>query len=119
MRILYIEDEKYLAEAVIHLLKKEKINVDWTGDGEEGLELALKPNYDVIVLDVMLPGISGLEILQTVRGRGIKTPIIMLSALNEVEDRIKGLDYGADDYLAKPFKTAELVCKFGDVSFDI
>ena len=111
MRILYIEDEKYLAEAVIHLLKKEKINVDWTGDGEEGLELALKPNYDVIVLDIMLPGLSGLEILQTVRGRGIKTPIIMLSALNEVEDKIKGLEYGADDYLAKPFKTAELVAR--------
>ena len=111
MRILYIEDEKYLAEAVIHLLKKEKINVDWTGDGEEGLELALKPNYDVIVLDIMLPGLSGLDILQTVRGRGIKTPIIMLSALNEVEDKIKGLEYGADDYLAKPFKTAELVAR--------
>ena len=111
MRILYIEDEKYLAEAVIHLLKKEKINVDWTGDGEEGLELALKPNYDVIVLDIMLPGLSGLEILQTVRGRGIKTPIIMLSALNEIEDKIKGLEYGADDYLAKPFKTAELVAR--------
>lgn len=111
MRILYVEDEKYLAEAVIHLLKKEKINVDWAADGEEGLELALKPNYDVIVLDIMLPKLSGLDILQTVRGRGIKTPIIMLSALNEVEDKIKGLDYGADDYLAKPFKTAELIAR--------
>ena len=111
MRILYVEDEKYLAEAVIHLLKKEKINVDWAADGEEGLELALKPNYDVIVLDIMLPKLSGLDILQTVRGRGIKTPIIMLSALNEVEDKIKGLDCGADDYLAKPFKTAELIAR--------
>lgn len=111
MRILYVEDEKYLAEAVIHLLKKEKINVDWAADGEEGLELALKPNYDVIVLDIILPKLSGLDILQTVRGRGIKTPIIMLSALNEVEDKIKGLDYGADDYLAKPFKTAELIAR--------
>lgn len=111
MRILYVEDEKYLAEAVIHLLKKEKINVDWAADGEEGLELALKPNYDVIVLDIMLPKLSGLDILQTVRGRGIKMPIIMLSALNEVEDKIKGLDYGADDYLAKPFKTAELIAR--------
>lgn len=111
MRILYVEDEKYLAEAVIHLLKKEKINVDWAADGEEGLELALKPNYDVIVLDIMLPKLSGLDILQTLRGRGIKTPIIMLSALNEVEDKIKGLDYGADDYLAKPFKTAELIAR--------
>lgn len=111
MRILYVEDEKYLAEAVIYILKKEKINVDWADDGEEGLELALKPNYDVIVLDIMLPHVSGLEILEAVRGRGIKTPIIMLSALAEVEDKVRGLEYGADDYLAKPFKTAELVAR--------
>lgn len=111
MRILYVEDEKYLAEAVIHLLKKDKINVDWAEDGERGLELALKPNYDVIVLDIMLPKMSGLEILTTIRNRGIKTPVIMLSALNEVEDKIKGLEYGADDYLAKPFKTAELIAR--------
>ena len=111
MRILYVEDEKFLAEAVIHMLKKAKIDVDHTVDGEEGLELALKPNYDVIVLDIMLPHLSGLEILQTIRERGIKTPVIMLSALNEVEDKIRGLDYGADDYLAKPFKTAELIAR--------
>ena len=111
MRILYVEDEKFLAEAVIHLLKKEKINVDHAADGEEGLELALKPNYDVIVLDIMLPKLSGLDILKAVRGHGIKTPVIMLSALNEVEDKIRGLDYGADDYLAKPFKTAELIAR--------
>ena len=111
MKILYVEDEKYLAEAVIHVLKKSKINVDWAADGEEGLELALKHNYDVIVLDIMLPKLSGLEILQTVRSRGVKTPVIMLSALNEVEDKIRGLEYGADDYLAKPFKTAELVAR--------
>lgn len=111
MRILYVEDEKYLAEAVIHLLRKEKINLDHAEDGETGLELALKPNYDVLVLDIMLPKMSGLEILETVRNRGIKTPVIMLSALNEVEDKIKGLEYGADDYLAKPFKTAELIAR--------
>ncbi|MBQ3352876.1 response regulator transcription factor [Candidatus Saccharibacteria bacterium] len=111
MRILYVEDEKYLAEAVIHLLKKEKIMVTHAADGNTGLDLALKPDYDVIVLDIMLPGLSGLEILKTIRNRGIKTPVIMLSALNEVEDKIKGLDYGADDYLAKPFKTAELIAR--------
>ena len=111
MRILYVEDEQYLAEAVIHLLKKDNINVDWASDGTEGLELALKPNYDVVVLDIMLPGVSGLEILTAMRNRGIKTPVIMLSALNEVEDEIKGLEYGADDYLAKPFKTAELIAR--------
>ena len=111
MRILYIEDEKYLAEAVIHLLKKEKIAVDWVADGEEGLDLALKPNYDAIVLDIMLPKLSGLEILKIMRERCIKTPVIMLSALNEVEDKINGLEMGADDYLAKPFKTAELIAR--------
>ncbi|MBQ2672688.1 response regulator transcription factor [Candidatus Saccharibacteria bacterium] len=111
MRILYVEDEKFLAEAVIHLLKKDKISVDHVLDGEEGLELALKPNYDVVVLDIMLPHLSGLEILKIMRERGVKTPVIMLSALNEVEDKIKGLDYGADDYLAKPFKTAELIAR--------
>ncbi|MBR3228620.1 response regulator transcription factor [Candidatus Saccharibacteria bacterium] len=111
MRILYVEDEKYLAEAVIHMLKKEKINTDWADDGEKGLNLALKPNYDVIVLDIMLPHMSGLDILKTIRARGVKTPVIMLSALGEVEDKIKGLEYGADDYLAKPFKTAELIAR--------
>ena len=111
MRILYIEDEKFLAEAVIHLLKKQKIDVDWVEDGENGLELALKPNYDAIALDIMLPKLSGLEILKTIRNRGVKTPVIMLSALGEVDDKVKGLECGADDYLAKPFKTAELIAR--------
>lgn len=115
MRILYVEDEKYLAEAVIHLLKKNKISVDWACDGEEGLSLALKPNYDCIVLDIMLPKISGIDILKTIRNRGNKTPVIMLSALNEVEDKIRGLELGADDYLAKPFKTAELIARINAV----
>ena len=136
MRILYVEDEKFLAEAVVHLLKKEKIAVDWVDNGEEGCELALKPNYDVAVLDIMLPGMSGLEILEAMRKRGVKTPVIILSALNEVEDKIRGLDTGADDYLAKPFKTSELIARiralvrrpplaeqqvleFGDLTFDI
>lgn len=111
MRILYVEDETFLAEAVIHLLKKDKIMVDWAADGEEGLELALKPYYDCVVLDIMLPHLSGLEILEAMRRRGVKTPVIMLSALNEVEDKVKGLERGADDYLAKPFKTAELIAR--------
>lgn len=111
MRILYVEDEKILAEAVIHLLKNSKIAVDWAADGEEGLELALKPNYDAIVLDIILPKMSGLEILAAIRTRGINTPVIILSALNEVDDKINGLNMGADDYLAKPFKTAELIAR--------
>lgn len=111
MRILYVEDEKYLADAVIHVLKKNGIAVDWAADGEEGLDLAVKPYYDAIVLDIMLPKLSGLDILTTVRKRGIQTPIIMLSALSQVEDKVKGLERGADDYLAKPFKTSELVAR--------
>ena len=110
-RILYVEDEKYLAEAVIHLLKKDKIMVDWCEDGEQGLEMALKNNYDAIVLDVMLPKLSGLEILKTIRNKNVRTPVIMLSALGEVQDKVRGLDDGADDYLAKPFKTAELIAR--------
>ena len=111
MRILYVEDEKILADAVTHLLKKANINVDWAEDGEEGLRLAKKPVYDAIVLDIMLPKMSGLEILEIIRKQGIKTPVIMLSALSEVEDKIKGLEIGADDYLAKPFKTSELIAR--------
>ena len=111
MRILYVEDEKFLADAVIHVLDKNGICVDWAEDGEKGLELALKPFYDCIVLDVMLPKLSGFDILKRVRERNIKTPIIMLSAMSQAEDKIRGLNYGADDYLAKPFKTAELVAR--------
>lgn len=116
MRILYVEDEEFLAEAVIHMLKKEHIFVDWAKDGEEGLELALKPNYDAIVLDVMLPKLSGIDILKTIRDRGVHTPVIMLSALNEVDDKIRGLENGADDYLAKPFKTAELIARLNAIT---
>lgn len=111
MRILYVEDEKYLADAVVHLLKKSDIAVDWVADGEAGLELALKPNYDCLVLDIMLPKLSGLEILQAVRRRGITTPVIMLSALAEVDDKVHALEAGADDYLAKPFKVTELAAR--------
>ncbi|MBR2830804.1 response regulator transcription factor [Candidatus Saccharibacteria bacterium] len=135
MRILYVEDEQFLAEAVMHVLEKNKISVDHAADGEEGLELAMKPNYDCVVLDIMLPKLSGLEILSTMRARGVKTPVIMLSALSEVEDKVRGLEKGADDYLAKPFKTVGLIARinalcrrpvemekkileFGDLRFD-
>ncbi|MBQ9019804.1 response regulator transcription factor [Candidatus Saccharibacteria bacterium] len=116
MRILYVEDEKYLADAVIHVLDKAGISVDWASDGEQGLDMAVKPIYDAIVLDIMLPKISGLDILRTIREHNIKTPVIMLSALSQVEDKIKGLNYGADDYLAKPFKTQELIARLNALS---
>ncbi len=111
MRILYVEDEKYLADAVIHMLKKADITVDWADDGEKGLDMSVSPIYDAIVLDIMLPKLSGLDILKAIRDRGIKTPVIMLSALSEVEDKVRGLTMGADDYLSKPFKTSELIAR--------
>ena len=111
MRILYVEDEKYLADAVIHMLKKSDIAVDWADDGEKGLDMSVNPIYDASVLDVMLPKLSGFDILKAIRDRNIKTPVIMLSALSEVEDKVKGLTMGADDYLSKPFKTSELIAR--------
>ena len=111
MRVLYVEDEKFLAEAVKHNLEKEKIDCDLAFDGEDGLNKAIDKIYDVVILDVMLPKISGIDILRRMRERKISTPVIMLSALSEVEDKVNGLDAGADDYLAKPFKTAELVAR--------
>ena len=136
MRILYVEDEKLLADAVVHLLSKSGISVDWVEDGEKGLELATKLNYDCIVLDIMLPKMSGVEILKTIRKNQVKTPVIMLSALSEVGDKVRGLEQGADDYLGKPFKAAELIARinalcrrpplqttktysFGDLTFDV
>jgi DNA-binding response OmpR family regulator len=111
MRVLYVEDEKYLADAVKHNLEKQGIKVDHAADGEAGLDLAMQDSYDCIVLDIMLPKMSGIEILKHIRKNNINTPVIMLSALSEVEDKVRGLDSGADDYLAKPFKTVELIAR--------
>lgn len=111
MRVLYVEDEQFLAEAVKHNLSKEDIECDLAFDGEDGLNMALDEIYDVVILDVMLPKLSGIDILRRMRERKIATPVIMLSALSEVEDKVHGLESGADDYLAKPFKTAELVAR--------
>ena len=111
MRVLYVEDEQFLAEAVKHNLNKEDIECDLAFNGEDGLNMALDKIYDVVILDVMLPKLSGIDILRRMRERKIATPVIMLSALSEVEDKVHGLESGADDYLAKPFKTAELVAR--------
>ena len=111
MRVLYVEDEKFLADAVKYNLAKAEIKADIANDGESGLDKAVTGIYDVIILDIMLPKMSGVDILKHLRERKIKTPLIMLSALSEVEDKVRGLDAGADDYLAKPFKTVELVAR--------
>ena len=94
MRILYVEDEKFLADAVKYNLEKEKFTVDVANDGETGLEMAVKDIYDCVVLDIMLPKLSGIEILTRMREKKVTTPVIMLSALSEVEDKVLHLRRG-------------------------
>lgn len=111
MRILVVEDEKYLAEALAHILKENKYTVDTVYDGEAGLDYALSDVYDVIILDIMLPKMNGIDALREMRKENIKTPVILLTAKSDVSDKINGLDSGADDYLAKPFNTGELLAR--------
>lgn len=111
MRVLYVEDATFLAEAVKHNLERQGILVDLVNNGEDGLENAMSDIYDCVVLDIMLPKLSGTDILKRMREKNVQTPVIMLSALSEVETKISHLDHGADDYLAKPFKTVELVAR--------
>ena len=111
MRILIVEDEKYIARSIAEVLKKNGYAADLAHDGEYGLDCALAEIYDVIVLDIMLPKIDGLCVLKEIRNANISTPIILLTAKGELDDKIKGLDLGADDYLAKPFYTEELLAR--------
>ena len=111
LRILLIEDEFSLADALRASLKKENYIVDLVRDGEEGLMQALTGIYDVTILDIMLPKINGFEVLKKVRKNNIKTPILILTAKSELDDKITGLDGGADDYLTKPFQTRELLAR--------
>lgn len=111
MKVLMVEDEKYIAEAVAQVLKKNHYSVDLAFDGEYGLDCAVSNIYDIIILDIMLPKISGLKILKRLRDENLATPVILLTARGETEDKIKGLDCGADDYLAKPFHTDELLAR--------
>ena len=106
-----VEDEKYIAEAVAQVLKKYHYLVDLAFDGVEGLDYAQSDIYDVIILDVMLPKMDGFEVLKSIRKQKLNTPIIMLTAKGEVEDKVQGLDNGADDYLTKPFHTDELLAR--------
>jgi DNA-binding response OmpR family regulator len=100
MRVLLVEDEKQLAEALTELLIKNKYLVDTVYDGEAGYDYAITGIYDVIILDIMLPQLNGLELLKQLRSNGISTPTILLTAKGEVKDKVIGLDSGADDYLA-------------------
>lgn len=116
MRILFIEDEKKITDALKELCRIQNIDCDVANDGEEGLLFALNPIYDVIVLDIMLPGKNGLEILKEVRDHDITTPILLLTAKGTVDDKVKGLDLGADDYLVKPFSAKELFARIRALS---
>ena len=137
MRILIVEDEVYLAEALSQVLMQHNYTVDTFNDGEDGYDNALTGIYDAIILDVMLPGMNGFEIVKNLRSEKINTPVMLLTAKGDVKDRIHGLDCGADDYLPKPFDTGELLArlraltrrgnevilsnneiKFGDITLD-
>ena len=111
MKLLYAEDESAMAEAVTDILRYHKYSVDTVRDGREALDYALVEKYDGIILDVMMPKLSGLEVLQRLRQEGCRTPVLLLTAKSEVEDRIEGLDAGADDYLPKPFAMGELLAR--------
>ena len=111
MRILVVEDEKNLNDIIVKRLILEKYGVDTCFNGNDALEYIFSTEYDVIVSDIMLPGIDGFEILKRIREKGIKTLVLLLTALDGIEDRVKGLDYGADDYLVKPFAFDELMAR--------
>ena len=111
MRILVVEDEKKINDIIVKTLKQEKYGVDSCVDGEEALDYIFSVEYDIILLDIMLPKRDGFEVLKSIRKKGIKTPVLFLTARDEIEDRVKGLDLGADDYLVKPFAFEELLAR--------
>ena len=111
MYILVVEDEHRLAQVVRRVLEEEGHTVDVAYDGEEGLALAPDGSHDVIVLDILLPGMDGIEVCRTLRRERVDTPVLLLTALDSVDDRVRGLDAGADDYLPKPFAFQELLAR--------
>ncbi|MCR5482279.1 MAG: response regulator transcription factor [Clostridia bacterium] len=135
MRVLLAEDEKRMASALIALLRQEKYDVDHMEDGASALDALESGVYDIAVLDVMMPEMNGFDVARRARSKGVKTPILMLTAKSQLDDKVEGLDSGADDYLTKPFQTKELLARmralgrrnvnfqdgsltFGDLSLD-
>ncbi|HEV3233318.1 MAG: two-component system response regulator RppA [Candidatus Dormiibacterota bacterium] len=116
MRLLIVEDERKLARLLQGLLEDENHAVDVAYDGDEGLDFVRAGDYDLIILDVLLPGVDGLEVCRRVRAMKVRTPILMLTARTSVDDRVAGLDAGADDYLTKPFAFAELMARIRALS---
>lgn len=111
MRVLIVEDEVRLADALMHILEQEKYMVDVVHNGQDALDYAMTEIYDVIVLDVMLPSINGYQVATMLRKQKIATPILMLTAKDEVANKVAGLDSGADDYMTKPFAPEELLAR--------
>ncbi len=116
MRILIVEDEAKIAAAIDRVLKSERYSTDVAADGVGALALAAERDYDVILLDRMLPDLDGTEVLSLLRSRGVATPVLMLTALGSLDHRVEGLDRGADDYLAKPFAFSELLARIRALS---
>jgi len=115
MKILLVEDDRSISRFIAKGLKEKGYVVDVSPDGEEGLQLILNQSYDLVVLDILLPGLNGYEILKTMRDRKVGTPVICLTAKGEQEDIVQGLELGADDYLVKPFSFAELQARIAAV----
>jgi two-component system copper resistance phosphate regulon response regulator CusR len=111
MRILLVEDEPKVASFIRRALEEESYAVDVCNEGTTGLDWAQGVNYDLIILDLMLPGLPGLQLLKQLRAADVKTPVLILTARSEVDQRVKGLDAGADDYLTKPFAIEELIAR--------
>ncbi|KPK47576.1 MAG: transcriptional regulator [Dehalococcoidia bacterium SM23_28_2] len=116
MYVLVVEDERRLAQLIRRVLEEEGHTVDLAYDGEEGLAMGMESSHDVIVLDILLPGINGIEVCQALRKNRVDTPILLLTALDDVQDRVRGLDAGADDYLGKPFAFQELLARMRALS---
>lgn len=111
MRILLVEDEVPLSQAITEILKKNGFPADAAYDGRAGLEYAMSGVYDLVILDIMMPKMNGIEVLKALRDAKIAVPVLMLTARDEVEDKVNGLDSGADDYMTKPFATDELLAR--------
>lgn len=111
MKLLLAEDEKDLSNALVAILKHQGYTVDFVYDGQDALEYILASEYDGIILDIMMPGLEGTKVLEKIREKGVDTPVLFLTAKSEIEDKIYGLDLGADDYLTKPFEMGELLAR--------
>ena len=125
MNILVVEDERNLADAIVHILEGDSHHAVAAYDGRAGLREALSGSYDAVVMDVMLPGMDGTDVVREMRSQGVSTPVLMLTARTSTADKVKGLDSGADDYMTKPFESDELLARIraltrrrGDVVID-